>query len=313
MMSKLVLYKWALLVPMAVTLYGCGASKSLLKADDDRIVTAIDLINVVDDKVRVEVDPGRFTTDKVVFYIPKTVPGTYSEDDYGKYIEEFKALDYKGKELTFERLDDNSWVIANAVDLDKVTYWVNDTYDTETEVKDKVFSPAGTNILKGKNYMLNLHGFVGYFNGLEETPYVLNIMAPDGLEPMTSLSRGGVDIKDPSVDVFNAARYFDVIDNPILYAKPDTETFQVGDIEVSLSVYSPNGHYTAASLKGSMEKMMAAQKRFLGEINSTKQYTILLYLSSMEDTDASGFGALEHHTSTVVVMPEQMPKDRLEE
>jgi len=62
-----------------------------------------------------------------------------------------------------------------------------------------------------------------------------------------------------------------------------------------------------------MEKMMAAQKRFLGEINSTKQYAILLYLSTLEDTDASGFGALEHHTSTVVVMPEQMPKDRLEE
>ena len=53
-----------------------------------------------------------------------------------------------------------------------------------------------------------------------------------------------------------------------------------------------------------MEKMMGAQKAFLGDINSTKQYNIILYLSNMDDTDATGFGALEHHTSTVVVMPE---------
>lgn len=313
MINKRVFYKWALLVQVTAILYGCGTSKSFVKAGDDRMVATIDLVNVVDDRVMVVMDPGRFTTDKVTFYIPKTVPGTYSEDDYGKYIEQFKALDYKGNELAHERSGDNSWIIGNAKELDKVSYWVNDTYDIEAEMTDKVFSPAGTNILEGKNFMLNLHGFVGYFSDLEEVPYILRIDSPNGMEAMTSMKRGAVDLNNPTVDVFNASRYFEVIDNPILYAKPDTETFQVGDIEVSLSVYSPNGHYTAASLKGSIEKMMAAQKRFLGEVNSTKHYTILLYLSNMEDTDATGFGALEHHTSTVVVMPEQMPKDRLEE
>lgn len=293
--------------------YSCGSPKNLIGADNPPIIATIDLVKVTDDKVEVVVDPGRFNTDKVTFFIPKTVPGTYSEDDYGKYIEGFRALDYKGRELGVEKVDNNSWAISNATQLDKVAYWVNDTYDTESEMEDAVFSPAGTNILEGKNYMLNLHGFVGYFNDLKEHPYLLKINAPSGIEPMTSLSRGVADLGNPDMDVFKAARYFEVIDNPILYAKPDTETFQVGDIEVSLSVYSPNGHYNAAGLKGSMEKMMAAQKRFLGDINSTKHYTILLYLSDLSDTDAGGFGALEHHTSTVVVMPEQMAKDRLEE
>ncbi len=58
---------------------------------------------------------------------------------------------------------------------------------------------------------------------------------------------------------------------------------------------------------------MTAQKAFLGEVNSTKNYDILLYLSKLDSTDAGGFGALEHHTSTTVVLPEAMPKDRLEE
>jgi hypothetical protein len=32
--------------------------------------------------------------------IPKTVPGTYSEDNYGRYIEDLKAYDAKGTLLT---------------------------------------------------------------------------------------------------------------------------------------------------------------------------------------------------------------------
>ena len=293
-------------------LQGCGTTKTLVSAENASIITKIDLVHVVDDKVNVILDPAAFATDTVSFFIPKTVPGTYSDDNYGKYIEQFKALDYKGGELKVDKLDDNTWRIVNAKELDKVNYWVNDTYDTEVEVGEPVFSPSGTNILKGKNFMLNLHGFVGYFDGLEETPYSLEITAPDGLEPVTSMVKGIQDVNRPETDVFVANRYFEVIDNPIMYSGPSTETFQVNDIAVTLSVYSPNGHFTAAGLKAGMEKMMRGQKAFLGDINSTKHYTIILYLSNTDD-DATGYGALEHHTSTVVVMPEQISKERLEE
>ena len=95
-------------------LQGCGSTKTLVSADKASVIAKIDLVNVVDDKVMVVVDPGAFTTETVSFYIPKTVPGTYSADNYGKYIEQFKALDYKGGELTVEKLDDNTWRIINA-------------------------------------------------------------------------------------------------------------------------------------------------------------------------------------------------------
>ncbi|SHJ58103.1 M61 family metallopeptidase [Pseudozobellia thermophila] len=295
-------------------LYGCGSSKALLTADKAPVLVALDLNDVVDDKVKVSVDPGAFSTDEVVFHIPKTVPGTYSEDNYGKYIEGFKAFDYEGRELVFSREDDNTWKIENGRSLDKLTYWVNDTYDTENEVEDKVFSPAGTNILAGENFMLNLHGFVGYFKGLKEVPYELVVSHPDSLEATTSLQRKVMaDASPEGTDIFVADRYFEVIDNPIQYTKPNTETFQINDIEVTISVYSPNGVYTAADLRDRMEQMMGAQKAFLGEIDGTRKYNILLYLSTYGPDDASGFGALEHHTSTVVVLPEALPKDRLEE
>lgn len=294
-------------------LLGCGATKTLVTADKTPILVSVDLKNVADDKVMVSIDPGAFTSDAVSFRIPKTVPGTYSTDDYGKYIEGLKAIDYDGATLAVSKADDNTWNIANGKALDKITYYVNDTFDSENEQEEAVFSPAGTNILAGENFMLNLHGFVGYFKGLEEVPYELGFSKPADLKATTSLPKKVDVAENEETDIFTAGRYFEVIDNPILYAKPNTETFQINDITVTLSVYSPNGTYTAASLKDRMEKMMAAQKAFLGDIDSTKEYSILLYLSQMGDADANGFGALEHHTSTVVVLPEVMQKEALEQ
>ena len=305
--------KIAFVFILGMLFYNCGSTKNTLSDTKTSIVASIDLINVVDDKVVVSVDPGEIPLETISFFIPKTVPGTYSTDDYGKYIEGFRAVDYNGKDLVVSHTDDNTWVISNATKLDKVIYSVNDTYDTENEVEDAVFSPSGTNIAKGSNFVLNLHGFVGYFQGLKEVSYELVISKPENLVSTTSLVvKNGIEL-NAKKETFTAARYFDVIDNPILYAKTNTETFQINDITVNLSVYSPTGVYTAASLRDRMKKMMTAQKAFLGNIDGTKEYNILLYLSSMDDKDAGGFGALEHHTSTVVVLPEAMPKERLEQ
>lgn len=305
--------KLVLIFLMAVVLYGCGSAKALVTADKSPVLVAIDLVNVTDDKVMVSINPGAFTSETVSFYIPKTVPGTYSTDNYGKYIEGFKALDYDGKELIVSKTDENTWNISNGTKLDKISYWVNDTYDTEGQQEEAVFSPSGTNIWAGENFVLNLHGFVGYFNGLKEIPYTLDITKPAALKATTSLPKKLMEDAVSTQDIYLAGRYFEVIDNPIMYAKPNSETFQINDISVTLSVYSPNGTYTAASLKDRMEKMMSAQKAFLGDIDGTKQYSIILYLSQMGETDANGFGALEHHTSTVVVLPEVMQKPALEQ
>ncbi|NNL01979.1 MAG: peptidase M61 [Eudoraea sp.] len=294
-----------------VLLYGCGASKPVLSEGSAVIETTIDLVNVDNDRVSVTIDPGSFSKQDISFFIPKTVPGTYSEDNYGKYIEDLKAYDYQGNELSVTSIGINEWNISNATKLDKISYYVTDTYDTESESNDPVFSPAGTNILKDKNFVLNLHGFVGYFEGFKEVPYELSISSPSHLVPTTSLNKKQDDSQNMT-DIFHASRYFEVVDNPILYAEENIATFVINDITVNLSVYSPNNRYTATDLKESMERMMRAQKAFLGEIDGTAEYNILLYLSTLDQNDASGFGALEHHTSTVVVLPEQMPLATLE-
>ena len=114
--------------------------------------------------------------------------------------------------------------------------------------------------------------FVGYFDNLKEHSYLLHFTHPTGFEASTSLNKVMLNDGKADTDTFMANRYFEVTDNPIMYSKPDSESFSVNDIEVTLSVYSPNKVYSALSIKDEMEKMMKAQKTFLGDINSTKKY-----------------------------------------
>ena len=277
----------------------------------EQIDVAINLNDVKDDKVMVTITSPKINTEEVTYSVPKIVPGTYSVDDYGKYIESFKAFDSKGNLLPSTKTDDNTWNIKNAKSLVKITYLVNDTFDTEKGGgfgQNDIFSPAGTNIDAGKNFMLNMHGFVGYFQDKKDFAYTVNISHPETLWGATSMT--DLDASTTN-DVFKTLRYAELVENPIMYAKPDYTTFTVDGMEILIGVYSPTGKVTAQSITPDMKTMMIAQKTFLGKINATKKYTVLLYLSSMTPTDAKGFGALEHPTATTVVLPEMLPMDEL--
>ncbi|WP_418603455.1 peptidase M61 [Hwangdonia sp.] len=303
-----------------ILLASCSTTKTTANdlAINLPIETAIHLDKVVDDKAPVTINPGRFTVETVTYRMPKVVQGTYAVSNFGSYIDDFKAFDYQGNEMPVTKADTNSWTIANATQLDKITYWVNDTFDIETEGgigKEVPFSPAGTNI-EPENYVLNLHGFIGYFDVLKNNQYKLDVTASSDFVRTSALQKMGSQLSEDGknkTSSYFAPRYFDITDNPMMYGNLDVEEFMVGDIKIVLSVYSPNKVHSAKSLKETIYNMMKAQIAFLGDIDTTPRYDIYLYLSDGEETSPKGFGALEHHTSTVAVMPEAMPKEALEE
>jgi predicted metalloprotease with PDZ domain len=303
-----------IIVSLAVAIVVMSCKTGSTAATKNSVDVTIDLVNVTDDKVMVEMIPPSITTETIGFNIPKIIPGTYSEDNYGRYIENVRALDAAGNKLNIIKTDENSYTINDAKKLAKVTYWVNDTYDIEGGEgfgkSEDIFSPAGTNIEKGKNFMLNTHAFVGYFTDKAEMTYNVNVKHPADLFGATSL----ID-NNPSneMDTFVTDRYAALVDHPIMYCKPDITQFNVEGMDILISVYSPNGKFKAADITPETEKFMRAQKKFLGKFNSNKKYTVLLYLSDMKAKDAKGFGALEHMTSTTMVMPEGMPLEALKE
>lgn len=280
-------------------------------ANAQSIKTTIDLVNVKDDKVAVTIEFPKMKSGDIKFHFPKTVPGTYSVDDYGRFVEGIKFYDNKGRELTYTKVNDNTYSLKNAKDLSKVTYLVNDSFDDEMDnSKHKaVFSPSGTDIEEGKIFMINTHGFIGYIDNMQDVPYQLVIQKPAGFYGTTALVDQD---KSDATDTFTLANYAKVTDSPLMYTKPDYITFNAGGMDLVLGVYSPTGKYKAADFKDNLEKMVMAQKKFLGDMNTNKKYAIMLYLSGGDGPQIKGFGALEHHESTSVVLPEMMPKEAID-
>lgn len=303
---------------LSMLLFACGTSKNTNNdlAIANPIATTIDLTQIVDDKAPVTINPGRFTLDTVIYRLPRIIQGSYTVDNFGKYIDDLKALDYEGNQLMTTKLDDNTWQIVNATRLDKLVYYVNDTYDLEISggiAEDIPFSPGGTNI-SPENYVLNLHGFIGYFDSLKDAQYTLDVTAPATFERTSALQNTNIKSSPDGTKIttsYFAPRYFDITDNPMMYGKLDVEEFLVDDIKIVLSVYSPNKKHKASTLKETVYKMMEAQKAYLGDIHTTSRYDIYVYLTDRGHGQPKGIGALEHHTSTVAVLMETYSPEQL--
>jgi predicted metalloprotease with PDZ domain len=274
----------------------------------------IDLTNVVNDKLYVELLPPPTTQNEITFYLPKMVPGTYSIEDYGRFVSDFTAADKKGNKLVTEKLNDNAWKIKDARKLAKISYWVEDSYDTQLPGPD-IFQPAGTNIEDGKNFVLNTSGFFGYLDGGKDTPFQFSVIRPEAFygssgliplqtgKPVSSVRKEvGNEDKAKRVDTFQATNYDELIDSPLMYAKPDTAVIKVSNTEVLIGAYSPNNRVTAKQIAASIREVLMAQKEFLGGKLPVNKYAFIFYFT---DKPVTSYGALEHSYSSFYYMPEQ--------
>ncbi len=259
----------------------------------------IDLTKVKNDMLDVELIVPSVNEETVRYNMPKIVPGTYAIYDFGRFVNGFRAYDSLGNELLTKSISENIWEIYSAKKLYKISYQVEDTYDTKKD--NKIFEPAGTNIEEGKNFVLNNFGFFGYLKGMKDAPYSINVTRPEGFFGGTSLNKAP---SSGNTDVFVAKNYFEAHDCPIMYCKPDTAMMRVGNADVLVSVYSPNQKLTANDVRNMVSETMDAQRKYLGGTLPTEKYSILIYL--FEGQSASGgAGALEHQTSTMFNLPEQ--------
>jgi len=301
--------KKLLLAVVSIAFLGSCSTLNIGRSKKNLIEVGIDLNIVVDDKVQVEVNPKKIKEETLIYSIPAIVPGTYAMSNYGRFVSGFKAIDYDGNEMPIQKLDENSWQINNAKKMDKVSYWVDDTFDSE--LKHGIYVMAGTNIEESKNFFLNLPGFVGYFKGKKESPYTITVSHPTNLYETSSLINKNTTKTDNSKDVFVASRYDEISDNPIMYAPLNNVSFIIDGIEVTLAVYSPNNVHSAKDMEADLKKMVQAQSNFLKGFKTTNEYNILLYLFDPKVYKWSSFGALEHLSSTTVVYPESFSKKQL--
>ena len=101
----------------------------------------------------------------IEWQFPKTIPGTYATEDYGKYIKDLEAFKVDGSRIKVRKKGKNTYQLS-ALPV-RITYSANDTYDARVR-KNHIFEPAGTNIAERENFLLNNAGFFGYFPGYEQ-------------------------------------------------------------------------------------------------------------------------------------------------
>tara|TARA_B100000809_G_scaffold79689_1_gene77805 strand:- start:3639 stop:5474 length:1836 start_codon:yes stop_codon:yes gene_type:complete len=269
-----------------------------LSAQNDKYQFHLDLNKISNDLIQIELTTPDIASDKIIYNMPKIVPGTYSIYDFGQYVLDFQAFDKDGRALSVNRLDDNRWEIENAKALSKVSYWVEDTWDAEVE--ELVFEPGGTNIEEGQSVVLNNHGFFGYFDGMKRLAYEVNVTRPEdfyGTTGLTTVSTKG------NVDQFTTENYMDLVDAPIMYNVPDTLTFNIGGAEILISVYSKNKAATAEELGKDIKKILELQSEYLGGKLPIEKYAFLIYLYEGQ-SGSGGSGALEHSYSSFYYLPE---------
>ncbi len=266
----------------------------------------IDLTKSDADKLSVEILTPKTKNNQIDFHVPKIVPGTYSISNFGSFISNFKALDQAGNVLATTHPDANTWTITDAKRLYKVTYDVDDTWDTP-QIKEDVFEPGGTSFEKDTAFVLNTFGIIGYLQGSEKKPYKVEIKHGEGFYGSTSLEPKKSNT--PNVDLFETDSYHTLADAPILYAKPDTAWIKVANASVLVSVFSASGKSSAKGLVNDVRPILEGHAKYLGGKLPVKKYAFLVYLSNKKNL--TRYGALEHTQSCLTFMPDGFSAEEL--
>ena len=284
-----------LLIAVLYIPYGYAQNK------ENPVKFTLDLTNVQDDKLMVEMTAPQFASDEVIYRMPKMVPGTYSIYDFGRFVSDFKAFDKNDNEVSVEREDINSWKISGAKNIKKITYYIEDTFDSKDTGKF-IFEPAGTNISK-ENFVINTHGFFGYFDDMKDNEYIIDIIKPQGFYGATPLI---AELSDETKDQFRVSSYYTLVDSPMMYNVPDTTVINVAGTDVLISVYSPNKMVKSKFVAENVKALLDASAEYLGGQLPVKKYAFLFYFfSGMAGSGAAG--ALEHNNSSLYSLGEGAP------
>ncbi|MBK9248636.1 MAG: hypothetical protein IPM69_11100 [Ignavibacteria bacterium] len=296
----------ALLLPVLVS-----SAFAITKPKTNTTVFAIiDLVGLDSDMVKVTVLPPTFVKDKPFIYImPASVPGTYAQYDFGRFVKKFQAFDKKGKTLEVTRLNANEFAISTSEKLAKIEYWVIDTFDDLTDSLE-VFNPVGTNFQKDTNFLLNYAGLIGYFNDYKSVAYEVKILKPTEMYGATAIKKKVVSTGE---DIMYAKNYDELVDNPAMYSLPDTVSYRQGNALISVAVYSMTGVVKASFVANVLKPITKAVERFFGTM-PVDHYSFILYYASPGRRDINrkgGLGALEHNYCSMYFMAESQDTNQV--
>ena len=268
----------------------------------------IDLNNVDSDELHIDLIPPKLSGNTVNYHLPAIVPGTYAIYDFGRYVGHFKAYTKKGDTLPVIKADVDTWTISQAEKLYKISYTIDDTWDSPQIKGEKIFEPAGTNFEAKKDFMINMFAFAGYFDNTKKYAYEVSFTKPANFYGATAL----IPVKStPTTEKYVVSDYHSLADAPIMFTVPDTVVLKIGGADILIALYSPNKKFSVDSLAAKMKVMLEAQKEYLGGTLPVKKYAFIIALS--DRPNIFEYGALEHSYSSFYFLPEMFSQEKLAE
>lgn len=268
----------------------------------------VNLREIRDDRLTVKLAVYDFKADEAVFNFPRIVPGIYGAMDFGRNIVHFKAM-ADGDTLPVERLSVNSWKIRNARRLDEIRYEVNDGWEEfGSGTTQGFYKSAESSFTEDKVFVINNNCLFGYFTGGEKWPVHVTVIKPEKFYTATSLTNYS---KHPEIDEFYVTNYRELVDNPMLYARPDTVNMQIGNTAVTVACYANSGRPLASGIARNIRPLLENQRNYLGGSLPVERYTFIFYHTVNDrPNDYTGDG-LEHSTSTLCLLNSRLDSSML--
>ena len=234
----------------------------------------IKLNQSLDDELNVRVYPPDVFS-KFEFVVPQIIPGTYMKVNYVKFYSNFRAFDISGDEMMVSRKD-NVFSVQGKQALGYLEYTVQPSLGNR-KFWDNIL-PCGGTVFTAKSALLNFQLVTGYFENFENAPFKIKVVRPKSFYGATSMQKR---ILNDSTDILFATDYRALIDQPVLYAEPDTTSFVTKGHKFNIAVHSENGNNSALQLKAGFQNIMKSISEYSG-FTSKNDYTFILYFVDEE-------------------------------
>jgi len=230
----------------------------------------------------VKIDVQENTAAAQEFKLPVWTPGSYLVREFSKNLNQVRAIDAQGKELTVKKKAKNAWEVqCNGAASYTVFYEV---YAFELSVRTP--------------YLDNTHGFVagaGVFMYTEETRNQLGVLKiyPHASFKKVSTALAPADFKsEPGCQSFVFKDYDQLVDSPIEIGNQQEFSFMAAGVRHRVAMYG-EANYNIAELQRDMAKVVESATAVFGS-NPNQDY--LYIVQNVTD----GQGGLEHLNSCVL-------------
>lgn len=257
----------------------------------------INLQYYADDIFHVTCYPPKLTSADTIYNFVAFAPGVHQVLNFGRYVKSFYAYDTKGEEITVENVSTNKWKISDPIEVYKIKYDIEDTFDADVE-KDLIYPMSGTGI-QDEYIIINTHGVIGYFDKHKSDPVTLDIIYNTEWEIGTALEKN-------EKGIYEAGSYYQLADSPILLGNLTVSSIKIGNIDVEAYVYSPMDEINSDKVLELADEILNSAYEFT-TFAPVDHYTFLMYFydrkSAHNNPVFRGGGALEHSYSSTYALP----------